>query len=409
MPDYTTYQFDKSQFTEAQNQALGVLSAICGPEVALAFARFYGKNLRPDDVVNTARNYGLWSVNTGMHGPQAQMQLLKTLGIPADYSPEVNFSAIQERVAQGGVAAVSTPNHYFFIQGYDPKTGRYDTGQSGRAYASGGQYLTAEQIRQLGGGLSGSFLSNQPGGGSDSYGPVLNSTFQMPEWAASSPYAQRIVDAAVQNGLDPNIFLRQLNQESRLNPQARNPSGAAGIAQLMPLWWQGKFDPYNPDVAIPFAANLMKGYLQQYGGDYPKALAAYNAGPGAVQQYGGIPPFAETQRYVKEIMSDIQNPAFTANPVAAENPASVPFNPAGRMYNSPFPLPGQANYTNMFSRMPMVSRQAPTMGMSPGMGGMPMVEMGSQSYNPYIGMFRSQFGQGSMQPPIVSQTNRLMF
>src|SRR5215471_12201381 len=104
MPDYTRSQFDPSQFSNAQNQALSVLSAICGPEVALAFARFYGQNINPDQVMNVARTYGLWSVQSGMHGPQAQATLLRTLGIPAEYAPEVNFAAIQDRVNSGGVA-----------------------------------------------------------------------------------------------------------------------------------------------------------------------------------------------------------------------------------------------------------------------------------------------------------------
>src|SRR5499427_8956489 len=114
--------------------------------------------------------------------------------------------------------------------------------------------------------------------------------------------------AAQAAGIDPDLFARQINQESGFNPQAGSPAGAQGIAQFMPQTAQGLgVNPWDPASALPGAANLMKGYLDKYGGDWSKALSAYNAGPGNVDKYGGIPPFEETQRYVQNILGGAQN------------------------------------------------------------------------------------------------------
>lgn len=89
--------------------------------------------------------------------------------------------------------------------------------------------------------------------------------------------------------------------ESGGNTAAVSPAGAQGLMQLMPGTAHGLgVDPWNPDQAVQGAAQLLSGYLHRFG-TVPLALAAYNAGPGAVEQYGGIPPYAETQNYVSRI------------------------------------------------------------------------------------------------------------
>lgn len=116
-------------------------------------------------------------------------------------------------------------------------------------------------------------------------------------------YAKQI---AIKEGLDPAIFIAQLNQESGFNPKAKNPkSGAIGIGQFMPSTAKGMgftagVDPLKD---IRMAAQYMKSKLKMYNGDYRLALAAYNAGSGNVAKYGGVPPFKETQNYVNRIMS----------------------------------------------------------------------------------------------------------
>jgi len=114
--------------------------------------------------------------------------------------------------------------------------------------------------------------------------------------------------AATGAGIDPDLFARQINQESGFNPSAGSPAGAQGIAQFMPDTARGLgIDPSDPAQALPAAANLMKSYLAKYAGDWSKALAAYNAGPGNVDKYGGVPPFEETQTYIKNILGDAKD------------------------------------------------------------------------------------------------------
>jgi len=114
--------------------------------------------------------------------------------------------------------------------------------------------------------------------------------------------------AAQRAGIDPDVFVRQIQQESGFNPTAQSPAGATGIAQFMPATAQGMgIDPTDPYASLDGAAKLMASNLEKYGGDYAKALAAYNAGPGNVDKYGGVPPFEETQRYVSNILGAGQN------------------------------------------------------------------------------------------------------
>src|SRR4051794_29173534 len=96
-------------------------------------------------------------------------------------------------------------------------------------------------------------------------------------------------------GLDPSIFARQIQMESGFNPGARSPAGALGIAQIMPATARGwNVNPMNAGQALDAAARNMARYVHSYGGRYDLALAAYNAGPGAVAKYHGVPPYAET-------------------------------------------------------------------------------------------------------------------
>ena len=106
--------------------------------------------------------------------------------------------------------------------------------------------------------------------------------------------------AAQRAGIDPEMFYRQINQESRFNSAARGSSGEVGIAQIMPKFHPG-VDPSDPYASMDYAAKLMKQYYDQYQ-NWATALAAYNAGPGAVAQYGGVPPYETTQQYIQAIL-----------------------------------------------------------------------------------------------------------
>jgi len=120
---------------------------------------------------------------------------------------------------------------------------------------------------------------------------------------------QATIAAAKRHGIDPDIFVRQINQESGFNPNAVSSAGARGIAQFMPATAKGfSIDPMEPMQALDAGARYMKNGLAKYG-TYELALAAYNAGGGNVEKYKGIPPFKETQHYVKTIMGGSYAPS----------------------------------------------------------------------------------------------------
>lgn len=109
--------------------------------------------------------------------------------------------------------------------------------------------------------------------------------------------------AAVGAGIKrPGLFVRQIAAESGMQPCAVSGAGAIGIAQIMPATARSwKVDPWLPADALRVAAKQMARYERQYG-SYRLALAAYNAGPGAVARFGGVPPYAETRHYIDKIM-----------------------------------------------------------------------------------------------------------
>lgn len=133
--------------------------------------------------------------------------------------------------------------------------------------------------------------------------------------------------AARRHGLDPELVLAVVSVESAGRPQAVSPKGAQGLMQLMPRTARalGVTDSLDPAQNIDGGTKYLHMLLAQYGGDLGKALAAYNAGPGAVRRHGGIPPYRETQRYVKEVMKRYGKPATEAKPAAPAAPvAGVP-------------------------------------------------------------------------------------
>jgi Transglycosylase SLT domain/D-alanyl-D-alanine carboxypeptidase len=113
-----------------------------------------------------------------------------------------------------------------------------------------------------------------------------------------------IAQAALRWNVPMNLLAAQLYAESGLNPFARSPAGAEGIAQFMPGTARsyGLRDPFDPVEAIDAQAHLMSDLLKRFDGKVALALAAYNAGPGAVERHGGIPPYAETRAYVARIL-----------------------------------------------------------------------------------------------------------
>jgi len=119
-----------------------------------------------------------------------------------------------------------------------------------------------------------------------------------------SRFHDPIARAALRWNVPMNLLAAQLYAESGFNPFANSPAGAQGIAQFMPGTARayGLRDPYDTDAAIDAQAHLMSDLLKRFGGKIALALAGYNAGPGAVERYGGVPSFPETRAYVARIM-----------------------------------------------------------------------------------------------------------
>jgi hypothetical protein len=110
-------------------------------------------------------------------------------------------------------------------------------------------------------------------------------------------------EAARRHGLDPELVLAVAGVESAFQPKAVSPKGAQGLMQLMPgtASDMGVLDAFDSDQNIRGGARYLGLLLHDFGGNERLAAAAYNAGPGAVQRYKGVPPYAETQVYVERV------------------------------------------------------------------------------------------------------------
>jgi soluble lytic murein transglycosylase-like protein len=112
-----------------------------------------------------------------------------------------------------------------------------------------------------------------------------------------------ITSAAVRHGLDPALLRAVAQVESGLRSDAVSPAGALGIMQLMPPTAEslGVDNPFDAESNLEGGARLLRGLIDRFDGDLARALAAYNAGPGAVLRHGGIPPYPETRRFVSRV------------------------------------------------------------------------------------------------------------
>lgn len=123
--------------------------------------------------------------------------------------------------------------------------------------------------------------------------------------AGASSYSDTIAKAANTYNVPEKLIAAIIKQESNFNPNAVSTAGATGLMQLMPATakFLGVTDPTNPEQNIMGGAKYLRQMLNQFDNDIEKALAAYNAGPGNVKKYDGIPPFNETTNYVKKVLN----------------------------------------------------------------------------------------------------------
>lgn len=118
---------------------------------------------------------------------------------------------------------------------------------------------------------------------------------------------EMLTQAAYAQGLEPGIVRSVAKIESDLRPNAISSKGAIGVMQLMPATAAGLgVDPAHPETNAQGGARYLRELLIRYHGNSTLALAAYNAGPGAVDKFGGVPPYAETKRYVLKVLREYQ-------------------------------------------------------------------------------------------------------
>jgi soluble lytic murein transglycosylase-like protein len=124
----------------------------------------------------------------------------------------------------------------------------------------------------------------------------------------SGEYESLVDQAAARNGLDPAVLHGLIEQESGFDSSATSSAGASGLTQLMPGTASslGVANPLDPAESIEGGARYLGQLMSEFGGNTEDALAAYNAGPGAVQQYGGVPPYTETQSYVSKVLGNAE-------------------------------------------------------------------------------------------------------
>lgn len=140
-----------------------------------------------------------------------------------------------------------------------------------------------------------------------------------------TPYDRTIEIVARRNGLSPDLVKAVALVESNMKPDAVSPKGAMGLMQLMPATAEayGVEDPFDPDQSLAGGAALLRDLLREFRGDVDLALAAYNAGSGAVRRYGGIPAYRETRNYVKKVQAKLEPERRVKASSSADRPRAI--------------------------------------------------------------------------------------
>lgn len=213
--------------------------------------------------------------------------------------------------------------------------------QSGlRLHVTGYQLLGEKYRLQLQGGWmdvsTADVVKTEP---EEVFQPIVQPQVAAPATAAVAnqpPYQEIVVAAASRYGVDAELISSVMEVESHFDPKAVSPKNARGLMQLLPETAArlGVKDIFDPKENIDAGTHYLHDLLQLYNNDLTLALAAYNAGPDKVQKYGNVPPYRETQSYVKQVQKKYQKnksaPASkTAPPASPSTPSGAPTAPTG--------------------------------------------------------------------------------
>lgn len=167
--------------------------------------------------------------------------------------------------------------------------------------------ITLQRIHSIENGFQ-SLMSYGAQKPSEDFQKILDTSIENrknPTVSSKSEINDLINKYSTEAGLDVDFVKAVINQESGFNPNATSKCGAMGLMQLMPSTAKGLgvTNAYDPEQNIQGGTKYLKGLMDRFDNNKSLALAAYNAGPNAVKKYGGIPPYQETQNYVKSVLS----------------------------------------------------------------------------------------------------------